>query len=152
MYRHADKILIGICRKPTFTDVTRPAESNHPMQNKLSAFKYMLDRANKLPMSNEEHAKELCIINTVAKNNGYNMKALMKAYNKHNSKYSMSQDTQNNDKKTCAKFTYFGYEIRTLNKIFKQFPIKIGYCTNNTIKNNCIIPIRKDKYDACVVY
>jgi hypothetical protein len=77
----------------------------------------MLHRANKLPMSNEEHAKKLCIINTVAKNNGYNMKALMKTYNKHKSKYSMSQDTQNNDKKKCAKFTYIGYEIRTPIKI-----------------------------------
>jgi hypothetical protein len=151
-YRLSDKILIGIHHKLTFTHVTIPAESNHPIQHKTSTFKYMLDRANKLPMSNEEHTKELWIINTIAKNNGYNMKTHTKAYNKHNSKCSISQDTQNNDKKTWAKFTYFGNQIRTLNKIFKQFPIKIGYCTNNTIKKNCIIPIRKDKYDARVVY
>jgi hypothetical protein len=49
MYRHSDKILIDIYRKPTFTDVIIPAESNHPMQHKISAFKYMLDRANKFP-------------------------------------------------------------------------------------------------------
>jgi hypothetical protein len=38
----------------------------------------MLDRANKIPMSDSEHTKELGIINTIARNNGYNMKALMK--------------------------------------------------------------------------
>jgi hypothetical protein len=63
---------IGVYRKPTFTDVMIPAQSNHPVQHKISGFKYMLDRANKLPMSKEEHNKEICTIKTIAENNGYN--------------------------------------------------------------------------------
>jgi hypothetical protein len=62
----------------------------------------MLDRANKLPMSNEENIKELCIMKTMAKNNGYNMKTLMKAYNKHKNNSNISQNTLNNTKKTWA--------------------------------------------------
>jgi hypothetical protein len=142
-YRHSVKILIRIYRKPTFTDVTIPAESNHPMQYKTSAFKYMLDRANKLPTSNEENIKELGIINIIAKNNGYNMKTLMKTYNKHNSKSNISQNTLNSSKKTRAKFTYFGEEIRTLTKIFKKYPIRIAYSTNNTIRKICSLSTQR---------
>jgi hypothetical protein len=80
----------------------------------------MFDRANKLPMSNEENIKDFCIINAMAKNNRYNMKTLMKAYNKHKRKCNISQNTLNSGKKTWAKFTYFGEEIRTLTKIKKK--------------------------------
>jgi hypothetical protein len=37
-------------------------------------------------------------------------------------------------------------------KSLKKSPIKIVYCTNNTIKNNCKISTCKDKYNACGVY
>jgi hypothetical protein len=59
LYRQSDKILIDIYRKPTLTDVIIPAEWNHPMQHKTTAFKYMLDGANKLLMSNEEKIKRI---------------------------------------------------------------------------------------------
>lgn len=42
----------------------------------------MLDRANKIHMSDDENTKELGIISTIARTNGYNIKALMKTYNK----------------------------------------------------------------------
>jgi hypothetical protein len=42
-------------------------------------------------MSNEENTKDLCLINTIAKNNGYNIKTLMKAYNKHKSKSNITK-------------------------------------------------------------
>jgi hypothetical protein len=111
----------------------------------------MLDRGNKLTIPNEEHTRELSIINTIATNDEYDM-TLIKVYNKHKNKCNRVQDTQNNDKKMWANFTYFGDEIRTPTKHFKKSPIRICYYTNNTIKNNCIIPTRKDKYDTCGVY
>jgi uncharacterized Rmd1/YagE family protein len=129
--------------------MTIPAESNHPTQHKTSAFKYMLDRANKLHVSNEENINKLGIINT---KNGYNMKTLMKAYNEHKSKRNISQNTLNSGKGTWTKFTYFGEETRTLIKMFKKSPIKIAYSTNNTIRSNCVLRARKDKYGACGVY
>jgi hypothetical protein len=73
-------------RKPTSTDVIIPVDSNHSKQHKTSSLKYMLDRANKLPLSKEEHAKELSIINTVATNNGYDIKTIMKTYNRYKNK------------------------------------------------------------------
>jgi hypothetical protein len=53
IHSHSDEISIGVYRKPTFTDEIIPAQSNQIMQHKISGFKYMLDRANKLPMSKE---------------------------------------------------------------------------------------------------
>jgi hypothetical protein len=112
----------------------------------------MLDRANKLPTSNEENIKKLGIINIIAKNNGYNMKTLMKTYNKHNSKSNISQNTLNSSKKTWAKFTYFGEEIRTLTKMFKKSPIRIAYSTKNTIRKICIVRAHTQTNIAHVVF
>jgi hypothetical protein len=131
--RRSDEILIGIYRKPTFTDVMIPAQSIHPMQNNISGFKYMLDRANTLSMS-KEHNKEICIIKTIAENNGYNMETLMKAYGKHKNRSNNTQDSRNYDRKIGTRFTYFRDEIRTLTTIFKNSPVRIGYCPNNIIK------------------
>jgi hypothetical protein len=83
----------------------------------------MLDRGNKLTIPNEEHTTELSIINTIATNNEYDM-TLIKVYNKHKNKCNRVQDTQNNDKKMWAKFTYFGDEIRTPTKNFQKIPNK----------------------------
>jgi hypothetical protein len=80
------------------------------------------------------------------------MKTLMKAYGKHKNISNNTQDSQNNDRKLWTRFTYFGDEIRTLIKIFKNSRVRIGYCANNTNKNNSIIPTYKDKYETCGVY
>jgi hypothetical protein len=94
----------------------------------------MLDRANKLPVPKEEHNKEICTIKTIAENNGYNMETLTKAYGKHKNRSNNTQDSQNNDREVWTRFTYVGDEIGTLTKIFKNSPVRTGYCINNTIK------------------
>jgi hypothetical protein len=99
IHGHASVTSIGIYRKPTFTDVMKPADSNHPKQHKTSSLKYMLDRANKLPLSKEEHAKELSIINTIASNNGYDIKTIMKTYNRYKNKCNRSHCCQNKEEK-----------------------------------------------------
>jgi hypothetical protein len=99
IHRHGNEISIGTYRKPTFTDVIIPSYSNHPKQHKTSSLKYMLDRANKLPLSKEEHARELSIINTIATNNGYYIKTIMKTYNRCKNKCNRAQYSQNKEKK-----------------------------------------------------
>jgi hypothetical protein len=99
IHRHTNETSIGIYRKPTFTDVIVPADSNHPKQHRTSGLKYMLDRANKLPLSKEEHAKELSIINTIATNNGYDIKTVMKTYNRYKNKCNRLQHSRNKGKK-----------------------------------------------------
>jgi hypothetical protein len=63
-----------------------------------------------------------------------------------------SRDLKYNKNQLTTFKHYFGDEIRIMTKIFKKNTIKIVYCTNNTIKNNCKISTRKDKYNACGVY
>lgn len=70
LHRSSNEIVIGIHRKTTYTDIIIPATSNHPEQHKMSAFKYMLDRVNLLPLSREEKLKDINVINTTAVNNG----------------------------------------------------------------------------------
>jgi hypothetical protein len=82
----------------------------------------------------------------------------MNAYKEHNTNkenhgtLKRFDGIQNNNKKIWAKFTYFDNDIRIVTKIFKNSPIKIAYSTNNTIKNNCIVRDRKDKYSTCGMY
>jgi hypothetical protein len=58
----------------------------------------MLDRINKLPLSKEKHAKELSIINTIATNNEYDIKTIMKTYNRYMNKCNRLQHSQNKEK------------------------------------------------------
>jgi hypothetical protein len=47
--RQTDRMEIDIYRKPTTTDLTIHATSNHPMEHKLAAYRYYLHRLNTLP-------------------------------------------------------------------------------------------------------
>jgi hypothetical protein len=69
LHKNSNEIIIGIHRKPTYTDLVIPATSNHPMQHKMAAFTHMLDRVNYLPLSREEKLKEMNVISTIVANN-----------------------------------------------------------------------------------
>jgi hypothetical protein len=47
-----------------------PESSNHPNNHKQAAFNYLLDRADKIPITNKERDKEMEQINVIATNNG----------------------------------------------------------------------------------
>jgi hypothetical protein len=51
-----------------------------------------------------------------------------------------------------TKFTYFGQQIRTLTKIFKNTNIAISFTTNNTVKTKCRKTIQDNSYANCGVY
>ena len=51
-----------IYRKPTHTDHTIPFSSTHPVQHKLAAFRSMLQRMHKVPMTDIAIRKEFAII------------------------------------------------------------------------------------------
>jgi hypothetical protein len=58
IHRNPNRIDMGIYRKPTYTDVVIPHSSNHPASHKSAAFHYMLDRVQRLPLTDEEKQKE----------------------------------------------------------------------------------------------
>ena len=69
--RQTDQLEIHIFWKPTTTDLTIHATSNHPTEQKLSAYRYYLQRLNTLPLTYDNRNKELSITKYIAKKNGY---------------------------------------------------------------------------------
>lgn len=109
LHRSSNEIVIGIHRKATYTDLIIPATSNHQEQHKKSAFKYMLDRVNLLPLSREEKLKDINVINTIAVNNGCEEKTLRrinKKVNNDTSRLRRLHDFPKENRKIWTKFTY----------------------------------------------
>jgi len=68
--RNSNGIAIGIYRKPTETDTVGHSTSNHPFEQKISAFFYYLNRLATLPITESSKQKEwetvLTIVETMA--------------------------------------------------------------------------------------
>jgi len=71
VYRNNKSISIGIYRKPTETGTVIHLTSNHPYEQKLSAFTYYINRLITLLITEKSKQNEWKTILTVAKNNGY---------------------------------------------------------------------------------
>jgi hypothetical protein len=65
--RQNNSIDINIFRKPTTTDTTIHYTSNHSMEHKLAAFRYMINRSNNLPLKPEIKRQEENTIWHIAK-------------------------------------------------------------------------------------
>jgi hypothetical protein len=79
--RGKQKLAINIYRKPTTTDTTIHYKSNHPIQFKMAAYRFMLNRLYSLPMSQEHKNLEMNIIIQLAKQNGYPIKLIQQLDN-----------------------------------------------------------------------
>jgi hypothetical protein len=159
IHRSPYMIDLGICRNPTYTDMVIPHSSNHPDSHKSAAFHYMLDRAQRLPLNEEEKQKEMAVIKTTATNNGYAFHDITKAYKnqKGENKSSMTtlsriEQPQTTDDKTWVKFTYFDDHIRILTKIFRKSNVRVTFSVNNTVKKKCSNTLLVDKYCQSGVY
>jgi hypothetical protein len=69
--RTAHGLQLGIYRKPTNTDTTIHFTSTHPMQHKLAAYRFFINRMLTLPLTNTEKKKEWNTIQCIAHNNGF---------------------------------------------------------------------------------
>jgi hypothetical protein len=84
-------------------------------------------------MNPVEKRKEMNTIHTIVSNNGYDVHTTMKLCQRKKV-VNQTRDENKPLKDKWTKFTYFGKQIRTLTKIFKNTSIRIAYTTNNTIK------------------
>ena len=66
-----NSLKFDIFRKPTFTDVTIPKTSVHPMSHKLAAYGSMVHRAFFTPLDQGRRERELDTIRSIAVNNGF---------------------------------------------------------------------------------
>ena len=64
-----DSIQLGIYRKHTQSDTTIYFTSNHPLQQKLAAYNFYINRLLSTPITDQAKQQEWNTICTIAKNN-----------------------------------------------------------------------------------
>jgi hypothetical protein len=65
-----NKLLLGIYRKPTTTDLIIHSDSCHPHEHK-NAIHFLINRMNKYPITHKNKKNEEAIIKTIQNNNNY---------------------------------------------------------------------------------
>lgn len=129
-----------IFRKPTQTNHTIHASSNHPFQHKISAYNHMLERLNKIPMTQADYIDELHTIIDIAHANGYHENLIHKINKKIKYKQTrLNLSTLSNREKNMTKYISLQYNKNTSNvarKIMRHHGYTIAHKTNNTIAKN----------------
>ena len=69
---------VDIYRKPTTTDTTINFLSNHPIEQKISAFRFHITRMHSLPLNPDKKQTEWEMIKSIAKNNNFSQHLLLK--------------------------------------------------------------------------
>ena len=155
---------ISVFRKPTYKDTLIPYTSNHPIQQKYAAVRFLYNRLNSYHLQDKEHQQERNIIQSILYNNSFpvqiqnpldnhsshpkNLLQVQKPLDNH------SSQPQNplNKKKWCT-FTHIGKETTFITKIFRHSDIKIAYRTNNTLQKHLAYGTQQqDKFTQSGVY
>jgi DNA-directed RNA polymerase subunit L len=74
IHRRNKTVEFEIYRKPTHTDIIIPIDSCHPCEHKISAIKYLINRVNTYPITEEAKKSEIATIHNILRNNKYDTK------------------------------------------------------------------------------
>ena len=96
--RRHTRLEVDIYRKPTTTDATFNFLSNHPVEQKMAAFRFHITRMHSLPHNSDKKQTEREIIQSVVKNNNFPQHLLLKFNRKILHKVN-NKKTSKNDKK-----------------------------------------------------
>lgn len=134
--RYNNKIEVKIYRKSTTTNHTIDARSNHPMIHKLSAYRYFVNRAFVLPLSNKNFNLEINIIKEIAKANGYQETIIDRLVNKQRlnlkkTQYNVNRKDVNTQYTTLTYVNAGTYKLAHMLK--SKFKINIAFTTTNKI-------------------
>jgi hypothetical protein len=129
--RHSSNLEIDIYRKHT-TDTTINFHSNHPTEQKLAAYHYYINRMLSLPLTEEKRQAEWETIKTIARNNNYPIKCIIKLKTQMQNKTPTPDASDNN--KTWASFTYHSSNVRKITNLFRQTNVNITFRSANTIR------------------
>jgi len=126
---------IDIHRKPTTTDITNNYLSNHPMQHKLAAYGYYINRMLSLPLTKETQASEWNTIQTIAHNNNFPTKLVtnLKCQIQRNTSHQKPNKKGSKNSMKWTTFTYYSPKFKKLTNLFKYTDIKTAFKNNNTI-------------------
>jgi len=124
-------VRISIYRKPTFTNIIIPYSSNHSIQQKYAAIRFLYNRLNTYQLHNEDYSQEENTIHNILYINSFPIRPQKPLDRAQNQIHSPPKPTHN-----WATFTYIGRQTTYITKIFKHSDIKIAYHMNNTIHNH----------------
>ena len=138
------KLSFDIYRKPTSTDIIIPKTSHcHPNQ-KMSAFRYMLNRVLEVPLDNNNVSKELNTILKIGLNNGYTIADIQNVYNKlHKNNIIKRIYPHSSIKKNYITIKYEPTINKQLQNVLNQYNIAIS--NNNKHKIGKILCNNKPK-------
>ena len=139
--KHNNSLHFKIYRKPTATDTIIPADSNHPIDHKYSAIRYLLHRLQSYPISDIYKHMECDTICHILRANQYSTTVIQNIRSRfvsvpssHRTHDLTLHNVLQQDRNRFATFTYFGKETRYVTKIFKHTNVKIAFKTRNTIE------------------
>jgi predicted GIY-YIG superfamily endonuclease len=125
---------------PTQTDLIIPANSNHPYNQKMAAFRSLTYRLLNYNLNKLEYEKEKNIIKTIARNNGYNPNIIDNIINKMSKKIKTNTEAITANpipEPTPQKYVSIKYTDKISEKIGKAFK-KSGYTPAYRVKSNPI--------------
>jgi hypothetical protein len=127
--RKESRIEIDMYRKPTTTDTTINFLSNHPMEQKLAAYRYYLTRMNSLPLSKLRTQKEWNTIQYIAKSNNFRSKIIQRLNQSIQQKMNIHipQSSEPKRPKKWTAFTYYHPSVRLIINLFKNTDINVAF-------------------------
>jgi hypothetical protein len=132
--RNPTSLQLDIYRKPTATDTTINFLSNHPLEYKLAAYRFFINRMLSLPLNSAQQQKEWNNIKQIAHNNNIPNHLLTKL--RHNIQQNLTHPrpptTPDLDTK-WATFTHTSPHVRKITNLFKNTNVKVAFKSNNTI-------------------
>ena len=125
---------INIFRKQTTTDTTINCFPNHPIEHKISTFRYHITRTHSFPLIPKKKQKEWTSIKLVARNNNFPQNLLLKLNRQNNTKNSQEQTKERKENNTWTTFTYYSPRIRKLTNLFKHTNVGISFKNTSTVQ------------------
>jgi hypothetical protein len=119
--RHTDHFTVEKYRKPTSIDTTIHYTSNHPMEHKMAACRYLVNRTFTLPITQINKEQALNNVLIITRNNGFQTQLIQRL---HDTMTHKGQKEHNN-KQTWVTFTYQIPLARKVTNLFKHIHLSI---------------------------
>jgi hypothetical protein len=117
IYRKPHHLAIGIHRKPTTTDTTINFLSNHPPEQKLPTYRFLIKRMLTIPIHTEQRQGEWQNILHIAHKNNFPKNLITNL--KHRIQQKVTQPNTHATSKQDTKWTTFTYTTPQIRKITK---------------------------------
>jgi len=149
IHRNTNSTDIRSYIKPSHTDATIQFSSNHPLEHKLAAFSFYINRMLTLPITKRAKQQEWKIILAIAQNNGFPLQII------HKLKKKLMAKKQKLPTTTTKKWLTFSYHSPLLCKItnlFKHTNLNTALRATSTIHQQLADKTVKTSTNSSAIY